>query len=50
MVQQMFFTPFSWRTPSSEEHPGPPLVLFTAIIKRERFLDGNFSPENYIIR
>lgn len=20
-------TPFSWRRPSSEEHPGPPLVL-----------------------
>ena len=32
----IFFTPFSWRTPSRQEHPGPPLVLFRATINRER--------------
>ena len=30
---KIFFTPFSWRSPSSEEHPGPPLALFAAHYK-----------------
>ena len=37
-------TPFSWRTPSSAEQPGPPLVLSYSHFKKNRdrtFLDDD---------